>query len=238
MFSQGLSSLKNAASTETRLTCRRTSSASATTSQPNTSARPASGVSNVPRIRMSVDLPLPLGPRMPVTPPLSTVRSSSWRATLSFHSRFHQCAPDSRSRRRKALRTPRSSTAGLFITNSKNPNRQKEKDRGGAQQPHGPDLTVWVLVLGYESRVNRRLRAGMLRPCLRGACEQFLPSQPLLTRLYGHTRMGVQQSTKTNRRRTRSQDQGGSGRRPSRTPLPATSRSGRTGPYDRRPSGS
>ena len=32
-------------------------------------------------------------------------------------------------------------TAGLFITNSTNPNRQKEKDRGGAQQPHGPGLT-------------------------------------------------------------------------------------------------
>ncbi len=111
MFSQGLSSLKNAASTETRFTCRRTDSGSATTSHPNTMARPASGVSNVPRMRINVDFPLPFGPRIPVMPPASMTRSSSWRATLSFHSRRHQGAPASRSRRRNAFLTPRISIA-------------------------------------------------------------------------------------------------------------------------------
>src|SRR6266850_2646578 len=116
MFSQGLSSLKKAASTDTRFTWRRTDSGCATTSQPKTIAVPESGVSSVPRIRMSVDLPLPLGPRMPVTPPASTVRSSSWRATLSFHSRRHQGAPVSRSRRRNALRIPWISIAVVDIS--------------------------------------------------------------------------------------------------------------------------
>src|SRR6202521_3995175 len=106
MFSHGLSSLKKAASTETRLTWRRTDSGSETSSQPKTIARPASGVSSVPRILISVDLPLPFGPRMPVTPPASTTRSSSWSATLSFHARRHQGAPVSRSRRRNDLRIP------------------------------------------------------------------------------------------------------------------------------------
>src|SRR5260370_39411481 len=145
MFSQGLSSLKNAASTETRLTWRRTSSGWVTTSQPNTSALPASGVSRVPRIRISVDLPLPFGPRIPVTPPVATVRSSSCSATLSLDSRRHQGAPDSRSRRRNAFLTPCISIAGLFIADSKNPYGQKEKDRAGPQQPHGPSFRLWVL---------------------------------------------------------------------------------------------
>src|ERR1700686_4465938 len=106
MFSQGLSSLKKAASTETRFTWRLTDSGWATTSQPKTVAFPESGVRRVPRIRMRVDLPLPLGPRIPVTPPASTTRSSSCRATLSFHARRHQGAPASRSRRRNVLLIP------------------------------------------------------------------------------------------------------------------------------------
>src|ERR1700687_1471090 len=65
MFSQGLSSLKNAASTETRLTCRRTDSGCATTSQPKTIALPASGVSNVPRTRDEMRLAPPVGPEDP-----------------------------------------------------------------------------------------------------------------------------------------------------------------------------
>src|SRR5260370_32636627 len=119
MFSHGLSSLKKAASTDTRLTCLRTESGSATTSQPNTLARPASGVSSVPRMRISVDLPLPLGPSIPVTPPASMTRSISWRATLSFHSRRHQGAPTSRSRRRNAFLTPTISTAVMCFSPAK-----------------------------------------------------------------------------------------------------------------------
>src|SRR5436309_1617061 len=85
MFSHGLSSLKKAASTDTRFTCLRTARGWLTTSQPNTVACPESGVRRVPRMRMSVDLPLPLGPRMPVTPPASMTRLSGSRATLSSH---------------------------------------------------------------------------------------------------------------------------------------------------------
>src|SRR5579864_3135832 len=116
MFSQGLSSLKKAASTDTRLTWRLTAIGSATTSHPNTDAWPASGVSSVPRMRINVDFPLPLGPRMPVTPPASTVRSSSWSATLSFQSRRHQGAPDSRSLRRNAFLIFLISIAAVDIT--------------------------------------------------------------------------------------------------------------------------
>src|SRR2546430_11331390 len=84
MFSQGLSSLKKAASTETRLTWVRTSSASFTTSQPNTRAVPESGVNSVPRIRMRVDLPLPFGPRMPVIPDRKSTRLNSSHSQISY----------------------------------------------------------------------------------------------------------------------------------------------------------
>ncbi len=118
MFSHGLSSLKNAASTETRFTCRRTCIASVTTSQPKTRAVPESGVSSVPRILIKVDLPLPFGPRTPVIPPASR-RSSSWSATFSLGAAlFHQGEPAWRSRRRNALLTPWMSIAGTFITDS------------------------------------------------------------------------------------------------------------------------
>src|SRR5438445_7839178 len=161
MFSQGLSSLKKAASTDTRFTCLRTDNGSATTSHPKTVARPASGVSSVPRIRMSVDFPLPFGPRMPVMPPGWMTRSSSWSATLSFHSRRHQGAPVSRSRRLNALVMPCSSMAadviGLLLDQIR---FQKKKDRGGAQLPHGP---LWFLESGYRIGLNVRSE-GRLRP--------------------------------------------------------------------------
>src|SRR6266849_4859343 len=128
MFSHGLSSLKKAASTDTRLTCLRTESGSATTSEPNTAARPASGVSSVPRMRISVDLPLPLGPSIPVTPPASMTRSISWSATLSFHSRRHHGAPASRSRRRKVFLMPKISTATLMTNSLKYRWKRKRTD--------------------------------------------------------------------------------------------------------------
>jgi len=40
----------------------------------------------------------------------------------------------------------------------------KQKDRGGAQQPHGPGLTFWFLGVGYQTSVNARLGAGVLHP--------------------------------------------------------------------------
>jgi len=39
-----------------------------------------------------------------------------------------------------------------------------KKDRGGAQQPHGPGLTFWLLEFGYQTSVNARLRAGVHHP--------------------------------------------------------------------------
>ena len=50
---------------------RRTLAARVTTSYPKTRALPASGVSSVARMRIRVDLPLPLGPMIPVTPPVA-----------------------------------------------------------------------------------------------------------------------------------------------------------------------
>src|SRR5256712_133528 len=50
-----------------------------------------------------------------VTPPASTIRSSSCNATFSFCSRRHQGAPASRSRRLNALRTPWMSIARTLI---------------------------------------------------------------------------------------------------------------------------
>src|SRR5882762_1229015 len=172
MFSHGLSSLKKAASTETRFTWRRTDNGWATTSQPKTIAVPESGVSSVPRIRMSVDLPLPLGPRMPVTPPASTLRSSSWRATLSFHSRRHQGAPASRSRRLKALRIPWISIAvdigspGGFVDKRKRTVRCPTTARS---------LLVFVCFLGsYLNGLNERSE-GRLRPRWRRAPSMCRP---------------------------------------------------------------
>src|SRR5467141_1766705 len=163
MFSQGLSSLKNAASTETRFTCLRTERGSSTTSQPNTMALPASGVSKVPRILISVDLPLPLGPRIPVTPPASTTRSSSCRATLSFQSRRHHGAPASRSRRRNDLVTPCNRIAAAVIAwTTPLESGGKQKGPCGAQLPHGPfGLRFWlVLEAAYRNRLNVRSREG------------------------------------------------------------------------------
>src|SRR3712207_2824698 len=61
----------------------RTASASRTTSSPTTSARPSSARSSVVRIRTTVVLPAPLGPRSPRTEPSSTVRSTPPRAVVA-----------------------------------------------------------------------------------------------------------------------------------------------------------
>ncbi len=112
MFSQGLISLKKAASTETRLMNRRTWAASPTTSQPKTRAVPVSGTVRVARIRIRVDFPLPLGPITPVMAPVATVRSSAARATLS-DTGF--CQGRRAPVRRNRLLIPRISIAGPFI---------------------------------------------------------------------------------------------------------------------------
>ena len=54
-----------------------------TTSRPTTSARPASARSRVVRIRTTVVLPAPLGPRSPSTVPSGTDRSTPSRATVA-----------------------------------------------------------------------------------------------------------------------------------------------------------
>ena len=67
----GLSFLKNAASTLTRLMRRLTCSSSRTTSWPKTSTRPASIVNRPAMRRMSVDLPDPFAPSTPWISPRS-----------------------------------------------------------------------------------------------------------------------------------------------------------------------
>src|SRR6202521_1296599 len=194
MFSHGLNSLKNAASTETRFTWRRTDRGSETTSQPKTIARPASGVRSVARILISVDLPLPFGPRIPVTPPAWTVRSSSCRAGLSFHSRFHHGAPVSRSRRLNPLVTPRSWIAAAFISSySCEIGWSKQKGPCGAQQPHGP---FWSGSLGLFLAARYRIRlivqlekAGSARHGRRSSSRPATIGRSLLD---GHTRVGVE----------------------------------------------
>jgi len=64
-FSSGLSFLKNAASTDTRLIMRLTSISCRMMSRPKTRTSPSSGISRVESRRTSVLLPEPLGPRMP-----------------------------------------------------------------------------------------------------------------------------------------------------------------------------
>jgi len=51
----------------------------------------------------------------------------------------------------------------MLITVSQNPKWTKEKDRGGAQQPHGPCLSFWFLGFGYRTRLNG-VRMGALLP--------------------------------------------------------------------------
>ena len=70
-FSIGLSFLKKAASTLTRLIRRLTAISSRTMSWPKTSTRPSSRVSSPQMSRMSVDLPEPLAPRIPWMSPRS-----------------------------------------------------------------------------------------------------------------------------------------------------------------------
>src|SRR5690349_13532010 len=54
----------------------------ATTSTPATTARPASGISNVVRIRTAVVFPAPFGPSRPRIVPSGTLRSSPSRALV------------------------------------------------------------------------------------------------------------------------------------------------------------
>ena len=70
-FSIGLSFLKKAASTLTRLISRLTAISSRSMSWPKTSTRPLSRVSSPQMRRMSVDLPEPLAPRIPWMSPRS-----------------------------------------------------------------------------------------------------------------------------------------------------------------------
>ncbi len=70
-FSIGLSFLKKAASTLTRLISRLTAISSRTMSWPKTSTRPSSRVRSPQIRRMSVDLPEPLAPRTPWMSPRS-----------------------------------------------------------------------------------------------------------------------------------------------------------------------
>ena len=76
-FSIGLSFLKKAASTLTRLISRLTAISSRSMSWPKTSTRPLSRVSSPLMRRMSVDLPEPLAPRIPWMSPRSRRRSTS-----------------------------------------------------------------------------------------------------------------------------------------------------------------
>src|SRR2546423_5206179 len=164
MFSQQLSSLKKEASTETLLMCRRTEGACATTSSPKTLADPESGVSRVPRIRMSVDLPLPLGPMIPVTPPAGTFRSSGSSATLRSRRRRHQAPFGPRFQVRKPLATPLRLTAVFSFIQTL---PEKRKRTGGG--PHDPCVGSLLLLAGGQRKVNVRSREGKLRPRFREA---------------------------------------------------------------------
>src|SRR3954468_25076034 len=77
--------LKNEASTDTRLTSRRTAFSSHATSYPNTRAWPCSCSSSVASTRTSVDLPEPFWPSTATHSPRATVsetRSSASRVRL------------------------------------------------------------------------------------------------------------------------------------------------------------
>ncbi len=83
-FSIGLSFLKNAASTLTRLIRRLTAISSRSMSWPKTSTRPLSRVSSPLMRRMSVDLPEPLAPRIPWMSPRSRRSDTSEIATTGL----------------------------------------------------------------------------------------------------------------------------------------------------------
>ena len=83
-FSIGLSFLKKAASTLTRLMRRLTAISSRTMSCPKTSTRPSSRVSSPQMRRMSVDLPEPLAPNTPWMSPRSRRSDTSEIARTGF----------------------------------------------------------------------------------------------------------------------------------------------------------
>src|SRR5439155_7551773 len=72
---------KNDASTDTRLTSRRTALGSEETSCPKTRAVPPSGSRSVDRSRTSVDLPEPFWPRTATHSPRATEKEVGCRAT-------------------------------------------------------------------------------------------------------------------------------------------------------------
>lgn len=74
--------MKKLASTETRLISRCTAIGSLTTSRPKTVICPPSGMSRVAISRMSVDLPLPLGPSTPKISPRRTLNETLFTATV------------------------------------------------------------------------------------------------------------------------------------------------------------
>src|SRR5688572_9428683 len=98
----GLSFLKNAASTLTRLIRRLTASSSRSMSWPNTSTRPVSRVRSPLMRRMRVDLPEPLAPRIPWMSPRSRRSDTSVIAATGL--RFRPTTND--------LLTPSMSRAG------------------------------------------------------------------------------------------------------------------------------
>src|SRR4029077_16876869 len=87
--------------------------------------------------------------------------------TLSFHSRRHQGAPASRSRRRNALVTPCSwMAAAVICLITPLESGGKQKGPCGAQRPHGPFGLRFCFGLEdlYRNRLNVRSREGRLRP--------------------------------------------------------------------------
>src|SRR5919198_3167251 len=95
--------LKNDASTETRLTIRRTAPSSRTTSWPNTRALPPSCSSSVDRTRTSVVLPEPFWPSTATHSPRAIVNETPSSATIRTRLRP--------SRRTNCLVRPATSTA-------------------------------------------------------------------------------------------------------------------------------
>ena len=81
-FSRPVSISSTAANWPVSPNSSRTPAASWTTSRPNTSARPASGASNVASTRTRVVFPAPFGPNSPKTVPSSTSRSTPASAVV------------------------------------------------------------------------------------------------------------------------------------------------------------
>src|SRR5215468_6398426 len=101
--------LKKLASTDTRLTSRRTWRVLVNASWPKMRAEPPSWRSSVESRRTSVDFPDPLRPRIATHSPRETVNVTSFSAGSD---RLRAKRPSVRTRRRNSLRSWRTSTAG------------------------------------------------------------------------------------------------------------------------------